>query len=144
MQIASAILRVYFYAATKPSFVTEPGIDRVVEVHRVLIPWDEDEATKTVAQAGESWGTPWLGLDDTDAQSAPLTSTLWEIDDYGWKSFDVTSAAAAWYATPNQNHGLLLRATNEDDTGRDMRFYSREHGDAGLRPQLVVVYEPIP
>ena len=41
----------------------------------------------------------------------------------GYIEFDITEAMRNWqYGDPN--YGVLLRATNENDIGRDVRFYS--------------------
>lgn len=141
--VVEAILHVYYFASTKPSWnPAEQGIDRTVQAHRVLVPWSEGHATSQWAQFNVPWKTPWLGVDDTDAASQPEDSVLWVSEQYGWYEFNVTGAAQLWVADPGVNHGLVIFATNDDVSGMDMRFYSREHnGDVGLRPRLLVVYE---
>jgi hypothetical protein len=105
--------------------------------------WTETGATTINAMPGQAWGTTYVGLDDVDAAAAFLDEQVWVHQDFGTKTFDVTTAAAAWVADAATNRGVLMWATNENTPGYDQRFYSREYtGDASRRPTLVVEWQP--
>ncbi len=138
--ILSADLRIYYYVSTKPSGVVEPCIDRTIMVNKMLVPWVENQATKVKATYSKNWSANWVGVNDVDAEMIPLDAQNWTGCLYEWKTFSVTPAAQAWGSDPGSNYGVLIWATNEDEKGMDMRFYSREWNDSNFRPQLVVVY----
>lgn len=139
--VQSATLEVYYFVSTKPGWnPAEQGIDRTIQVHRMLVPWAENQATAKNASFNKPWSVKHVGTNDVDAESQALDAKLWEVEVYEWKSLDVSAAVKAWVANPNKNHGLLLWADNENQAGMDMRFYSREHnGDEGLRPRIKVI-----
>ena len=58
----------------------------------------------------------------------------------GYIAFDITPIAQAW-VTGNQNHGVMLRATNESIAGQSPIFVADE-GPVAQRPYLDVVYQP--
>jgi len=142
-QILAANLNVYYQWSSKPSWLpNEQGIDRFVQVHKVLKHWEENQATADNAANNSPWAAAYVGLDGVDADIEPLDTDLWPVEVYEWKTFDVTPAAQAWIAQPADNHGVLLWATNEDESGMDMRMPSREFSDdTSLRPKLTVIYE---
>jgi len=142
-QILGATLNVYFQWQSKPGWLpNEQGIDRVVQVHRVLKHWEEYQATSEKAANNSPWAAAYVGLDGVDADIEALDTKMWPTGLYEWKTFDVSSAAQAWITQPPTNHGLLLWATNEDESGMDMRIPSREYSDdPSLRPKLNLIYE---
>jgi len=140
-EVVSATLSLYYFVSTKPGWdPDEKGIDRTIQVHRMLVPWVEHQATSKFASFNVQWSTVHVGLNDIDAETEALDSGLWVCQDYGWNTFDVTDAVKSWVADADSNYGLLVWATNENQSGMDMRFYSREHDeDETLRPKLTVV-----
>lgn len=141
--VIEATLRVFYFASTKPGWLpNEQGIDRTVQAHRLLVPWHEGQANSEKATNNTAWNVPYIGVDGSDALAEPEDAQLWTCEQYNWQEFEVTDATQFWVDNPEQNYGLLIYATNDNVSGMDMRFYSREHnGDASLRPKLQVVWE---
>jgi len=146
--IQSATMWVYYRYAHQASFLQEAGIDRVIAVHQVLVPWEENTASSSKATAISLWSESFCGINDVDAASMPEDSQLWLVaETKEWKSFDITALAQKWGDDPDTNFGVLLRAENESLKGRDMRMYSRnasETDDDGnkFHPYLEVTYNP--
>ena len=54
--------------------------------------------------------------------------------------FDVTRAVLNWRSeNPDPNYGLLLLATNENELGRDTRFYSNAESDTSRHAYINVL-----
>jgi len=139
--VSQATLWLYFDYAHAASFIPESCIDRVIGAHPVLVAWDEAAATKNNATEATQWAEPLCGTNDVDAAQVPHTTDEWLCTEIkSWKSFDVTGLAQQWVDDPSSNHGVLLRAENEDDAGRDMRIYSRDSSDSALHPYLEIGY----
>ena len=132
-------MRVYYSGHHEASSCKEAGIDRVIAVHAMLREWNEVTANRLQATQGVFWNEEMVGLDDVDAASQSTDEQLWELEDVGWKSFDITSLAKTWLNDPSSNHGVLIRAVNENDNGHDMRIHSREAVDTTLRPHLRII-----
>jgi len=139
--VLSAKLRVYHHYSSKPSWLNEEGIDRVIAVNKLLVDWVESQANSQNRKHKTPWSVTCVGLNDVDAASQPLDSKLWVFGNLGWKGFNVTSAAQDWVDNPGQNFGVVMWAVNEQESGHDRRFYAREHGNKTYRPELVVIYE---
>ena len=148
------MMYIYYAWSSKATWmsVTEvPFITRTIQAHRVLKSWVETEATTTMrysstpnkvsriydrdVQLQENpndnlWHEPYLELDDTDANDCPTGhTTIYAGRPSGFVEIEVTSSAKEWkFAKPN--HGLLIWATNEDQYGRDTRFYSKSYDDS--------------
>ena len=105
--------------------VQVPRISRMIVAHRVLKSWVESQATRSRRYNGVQWAQRWLKL-GTDAVASP-TSCGVIITPYvtpsSFVAIDVTSAVRNW-KKGQPNYGLLIRATNEHEPGRDFRFYS--------------------
>jgi hypothetical protein len=129
-----AKMYVYFAYAHKASFdsVTQtPYISRPLQVHQVKQEWDETQATSVYRLTGKEWNKPWLALDGSDADPNGLLCepvTVYTSRPSGFMEFDITEAMRNWQ-NGDPNYGVLLRATNENDLGRDVRFYSNAEGD---------------
>ena len=52
--------------------------------------------------------------------------------------FDITEAMRNWQ-NGDPNYGVLLRATNENDLGRDVRFYSNAQSNTGRHAYVTVL-----
>ena len=58
----------------------------------------------------------------------------------GFIEFDVTRAVLNWRSEiPDPNYGLLLLATNENELGRDTRFYSNAESDTSRHAYINVL-----
>jgi hypothetical protein len=62
---------------------------------------------------------------------------------YGWKTFDIKSMVEKWVSKPDSNFGVIMKATNEDADGCDVRMRSSEYSDTNYRPYLEVTYTSI-
>ena len=137
-KIQSAKMYLYYLSAGKASFYTifqVPFIPRCMQVHMVRKEWKETQATRVNRLSNAKWSTPWLGLDCTDADSAPqeyTPVTIFPVRPVGFVEFDITNAVRSW-SSGVPNYGLVIRATNELDPGRDIRFASNAHDDADTR-----------
>jgi hypothetical protein len=129
-----AKMYVYFAYSHKPSFHSvkqSPYISRPLQVHQVKQQWSETQATSVYRLTGKEWNKPWLALDGSDADPHGLLCepvTLYTYRPSGFMEFDITEAMRNWQ-NGDPNYGVLLRATNENDLGRDVRFYSNAEGD---------------
>jgi len=121
----------YAHKASWQSILAAPYISRPLQVHRVLKSWDEAVATTTLRTTGASWGSPWVGIDDIDAEEIPQwpNATIFTARPKGFVELDVTRAVSSWLVG-EPNYGLLMWALNENQDGRDIRFLSKESDDA--------------
>ena len=116
------------------------GTSDAYQVYQLIRPWSEDEATWTQASTGNAWGLAGaLGISDIDRKM------LGEISgtDLGTQTFQFNThgvdAVRSWLADPTSNFGLaILNPTHSDD----IRFDSREVGQAVERPSLRIEYQP--
>ena len=128
----------YSHKASWQSVAQTPFITRTVQAHRVLKSWKETQATTTRTNSTALWHQQYLGLDDTDANSCPTGhTTIYASRPAGFVEIEVTSAVRDWKAG-EPNHGLLIWATNEDQTGRDTRFLSKSHSDSSKHPYILI------
>ena len=89
------------------SYNSQSSIAVPVEVYPVLRSWEEDTATWNRPKLEQEWVGPGCTGVDTDRSSEPCgITTLTESS--RWYSFDVTSAARTWAASPSENHGVVL------------------------------------
>jgi hypothetical protein len=140
--IAGAELSVYQFGATAPTGTVEPNLDREIQVFRVNRSWTETGVTWMTTGTQEEWTEPYLGLNGEDADVTPQDTKLWMYADYGYKTFSLTALVQAWYAEPESNFGVLLRATNEQESGKDIQIRSREYGGSpAQRPTLRIFYQ---
>ena len=142
-QIHSAKMYLYFVYAHKPSWHSNentPYIPRYLELHLVKKSWREAQATSTYRSTGVRWSSPYLRLDGSDADAAPQSGTVVIFPVRPVRSFvefDVTNAVKSWRdGVPN--YGLLIRATNELDRGRDIRFASNAFSDSSKHAYILV------
>ena len=112
------------------------GTNITLGAYGLLRPFSACEATWNQAASASAWGLP--GANDTNvdrravAESNVTTSGLNK-----WYDFDLSAIAQGWVSTPATNLGVLLRATY---SAFNFQFASAEHGNAGLRPRLVITY----
>ena len=69
-------------------------------------------------------------MDDTNANDCPTGEvTIHATTPHGFVEIEVTKAVKEWkYGKPN--YGLVIWATNENQNGRDTRFYSNAYKDS--------------
>ena len=143
LNIKQAKMYLYFWYAHKASWQAveqAPQISRTLQVHQVKKNWREDQATSTFCVNAEQWSQPYLALDGTDAARDPMDIvTVCPRRPSGYVEFDVTEAIRNWDQN-DTNHGLLIWATNENEEGRDLRFYDRKRGEE-FRPFINVACE---
>lgn len=125
-----AKMYLFFWYSHKASYETVkrvPYIPRTLCVHQVKQEWSETAATSGRRLANMTWSKPYLALDGTDAAPYPQDNgvTVFTGRPRGYIEFDVTEAVRNWKAG-DPNYGLLIWATNENDFGREARFYSKE------------------
>jgi hypothetical protein len=89
-------------------------------------PWDEATAMWPEPAFGDPMGWGWL--DDPVCQAACIEI---ELD---------PAVAQTWLADPSSNHGLLLRGEGSPNRKVEDWLASREHGNGGMHPQLIVEY----
>lgn len=146
-KLISAKMYLYYVYSHKASFMTVtevPHISRTLQVHMVKKEWNAAQATSTYRMRGSTWSTPYLGLDNIDAQSEPIsTVTIATSRPRGWVEFDIAYIVKQWQAG-KPNYGLLLWATNEDTPGRGVRFASKAASDPETHAFVHVLceYEP--
>ena len=146
-KIKSAKMYLYYYGAHKASWhpiTMTPFIPRYLQVHLVKKYWLETQATSTKRLSSTGWSTQWLGLDDTDAEAIPQEwnpVTIFPLHPRGFVEFDITQAAIKWRSGV-PNYGLVIRATNELEPGRGIRFYSNGFKDASKHAYVRVLCTP--
>ena len=140
--VISAKMYLYYEYSHKASFDTAksvPFIPRHLQVHLVKKPWVESQTTSTMHLPGSPWSSRWLALDGTDAEATPQqgTVTIFPHRPKGFVEFDVTNAVKDW-SSGVPNNGLVIRATNELDAGRDTRFASNANSDTSKHAFVLV------
>ena len=141
-QIHSAKMYLYYEYAHKPSWhsVTQtPFIPRYLKTYLVKKPWTESQTTSKWRPTGIPWSSAWLGLDGSDAEATPQWGTVTISPDTrkGFVEFDVTNAVKSW-SSGVSNNGLVIRASNELDRGRDIRFASNAMSDSSKHAYILV------
>jgi len=132
---------VYAHKASWHSIYLTPWIPRYMKVHLVKKSWKESQATSTKRDYGHMWGTPYLGLNNIDAESAPQQPQAVTIFPYrprGFVEFDITNAVRSW-SRGVPNNGLVIRATNELTPGRGIRFASNAMRDKSQHAYVLVL-----
>ena len=130
---------VYAHKASWQSVQQAPFISRTLQLHQVKKLWSEAQATNTYRTQGTPWSRPYLALDGTDASPHALSSvTVFTSRPQGFIEFDVTEAVRNWQ-DGDPNYGILVWATNEDDQGRDIRFYSSSYSDSSKHSFIKVL-----
>lgn len=108
-----------------------------VSAHRLLRPWNLEEATWQQADRDTAWQAPGA-LGPTDYSATPeWTSTV--IGPNGWYSWDITQLVRDWLSGAQENYGVILRSFVN---GPSFGFYpSNSHPFyKGRRPRLRIYY----
>ena len=105
-----------------------------IGAYNVLRPWSEANASWWEADVGEKWEQPGA---NGAADRAAMPTDVQTVSAGGWVTFDVTSAAQAWFM--GEGYGIALRGDEVlTPFGGEVDFISREF--TTLRPQLTVTY----
>ncbi|KAJ7371783.1 hypothetical protein OS493_023121 [Desmophyllum pertusum] len=120
---------VYAHKASWHSITTTPFIPRYMEVRLVKKAWKETQATRYKRYSYAYWSSPWLDLDGRDSEAVPQECTpvtIYPLRPSGFVEFDITYAVRSWRSGV-PNYGLVIRATNELESGRGIRFASNAY-----------------
>ena len=141
--VINSQMKLYYYAAVRPTGSTDPWIDRWIQAHQLLVDWDEAQATKVKRLTSTNWNADWGAIDGTDADSTMESTVLFQEGETGtWKSWNLTNVTQDWVDGSATNYGVILWATNEDTDGYEMRFRSSEY--SSNQPKLEVTYTEDP
>ena len=124
------------YGQLKVYVNTNTGGDLVFTVHRVLVGWNEAQATWNVRTSGTVWGAEGM-LADTDYNSVVIgTGTMSTAP--GWLTVDITNLAELKaMVAAGTSYGLVLRYASGENSGGTHRFQS---DDEANKPQLLLYY----
>ena len=123
------------YGQLKVYVNTNTGGDLVFNVHRVLVGWNEAQATWRVRKSGAWWGAEGM-LADTDYNSVVIgTGTM---SSAGWLTVDITNLAELKaMVAAGTSYGLVLRYASGENSGGTHRFQSDDEANP---PQLLLYY----
>ena len=124
------------YGQLKVYVNTNTGGDLVFNVHRVLVGWNEAQATWNVRKSGTAWGAEGM-LADTDYNSVAMgTGTMSTAP--GWLTVDITNLAELKaMVAAGTSYGLVLRYASGENSGGTHRFQSDDEANP---PQLLLYY----
>jgi RHS repeat-associated protein len=137
--VLNAQMKLYYFSVSNGG--SGSWVDRWVQVHQLLVNWDEAQATSVNRLTGTPWNVAYVGLNDIDAKSTYESTILFQSGQTNtWKSWDVTALTQKWVNGTATNYGVVLWANNEDVNGYDLRFRSSEYATTTERPYLQVTY----
>jgi len=124
------------YGQLKVYVNTNTGGDLVFTVHRVLVGWNEAQATWRVRKSGTVWGAEGM-LADTDYNSVVIgTGTMSTAP--GWLTVDITNLAELKaMVAAGTSYGLVLRYASGENSGGTHIFQSDDEANP---PQLLLYY----
>ena len=124
------------YGQLKVYVDTNTGGNLVFNVHRVLVGWNEAQATWRVRKSGAWWGAEGM-LADTDYNSVAMgTGTMAAAP--GWLTVDITNLAELKaMVAAGTSYGLVLRYASGENSGGTHTFQS---DDGANPPQLLLYY----
>ena len=149
-----AKLYLKYYYSHKPSWVNAKDIHRTVQVHQVKKDWhkninfkvlfiqikkewSETQVIRIYCKSGLKWSKPYLALDGSDANADSMDTVAFPPTK-PWLQLDITQAARNW-KNGEKNCRVVIWATNENDDGRDICFFSREYWNNFYRPRLFLL-----
>ena len=123
------------YGQLKVYVNTNTGGNLVFNVHRVLVGWNEAQATWRVRKSGTVWGAEGM-LADTDYNSVAMgTGTM---SSAGWLTVDITNLAELKaMVSAGTSYGLVLRYASGENSGGTHTFQSDDEANP---PQLLLYY----
>ena len=108
-----------------------------IAAHQVTAGWNEAEVTWKARD--KAAGLLWAAQGgDYDPATLDTEAFVKDVKNY-WATWDVTTAAVAWVATPASNFGLILESPVTSPKN-ETRFKSSDDGTASQRPKLEVCY----
>ena len=124
------------YGQLKVYVNTNTGGDLVFTVHRVLVGWNEAQATYNLRITGTTWGAGGM-LADTDYNSVAMgTGTMSTAP--GWLTVDITNLAELKaMVAAGTSYGLVLRYASGENSGGTHIFQSDDEANP---PQLLLYY----
>jgi len=124
------------YGQLKVYVNTNQGGNLVFNVHRVLVGWNEAQATWNVRKSGTVWGAEGM-LADTDYNSVVIgTGTMSTAP--GWLTVDITNLAELKaMVSAGTSYGLVLRYASGENSGGRHTFQSDDEANP---PQLLLYY----
>lgn len=124
------------YGQLKLYINTNTGGDIVFNVHRVLVGWNEAQATWNVRTSGTVWGLAGM-LAGTDYSSTAMgTATM--TGSSTWLTVDITNLAELKaMVAAGTSYGLVLRYASGENSGGTHRFQSDDEANP---PQLLLYY----
>ena len=128
-QVERAVLRLNRFFQSNPNPMT-------LYVYRMLVPWEEQEATWHYRESGKPWGEAGgqAGVD-----YFPLPADGVDVNaQVDWVELDVTKIVYAWLYLDKPNYGFMLRGEGAGHV--EYRFASREHRSLPRHPELIISY----
>jgi len=107
------------------------------DIHPVLRPWAERQATWPLATTGTSWSAPGCSDPSTDYGASVATQDIYTINE--WHEWDITPLVQGWVAVPASNYGLVLKGSGT--TSVEYTYATADYWWAQTySPKLVVRY----
>ena len=140
--IINAQMQLYYYEAFRPTGDTNPWLDRWLQVHRLVVDWQELQATRDVRLTGVNWAEPYGAIDGRDAQAEFESTMLFQQGEAPrWKAWNLTNATQLWLQNSASNYGVIVWTTTEDSSAAEMRFRSSRYTtDPSQQPYLEVTW----
>ena len=114
------------------------GPDMTINFYPLTRSWDESSVTYNQAASSQPWATA-----GGDYASNPVASLTLNGSSASYVNFSLLDAVRAWVADPSSNHGLLLDVAQSNYSG-SRSVQASEFWDQNQRPELKIIYEPIP
>ena len=123
------------YGQLKVYVNTNTGGNIVFNVHRVLVGWNEAQATWNVRKSGTVWGLAGMLAGTDYSASAMGTATMSAT---GWLTVDITNLAELKaMVAAGTSYGLVLRWASGENSGGTHIFQSDDDANP---PQLLLYY----
>lgn len=113
---------------------------RTVQLHALLLPWVENEATYTIRALGHPWTGnkgPKVGVDYQAAAAASAAVSQAGV----WIPWHISPLVQQWVNNPSLNHGVILLDPNPYAVGANRFYASSEHTNSAWRPKLTITYQ---
>lgn len=95
----------------------------------------------TVNRVEQNWDELNVTWNNRPEVYASVTSSADTPSSQGWMSWDVTPDVKEWIdGNPNYGWQISDQSEDSDKTEYTATFYTREHSDTNLRPELVIQY----
>jgi hypothetical protein len=127
VKVVDAQLELYMYSS-------EDAVSSLdISAHRVTQPWAENDATWDNRDIFNFWVNP-----GGDYNPAAEDTVFGLTNNYGWKSWNITTLVDGWADGTFSNRGVLLYATSGANTWK--QFYSSDYFISTRRPRLTIEY----